>query len=90
MRPIVIVDRAPGIEGALHLVEVAEALECKDLGLKRAVETLVLAAALRMIGPAVQNTDAKLEQPNPNRVQRCPDESPHGPPLSTKKASGSP
>src|SRR5262249_23257368 len=64
MRPILIVDRAPGIEGALHLVEIAEALECKDLGIKRAVETLVLAAALRMIGPAVQNTDAKLEQPN--------------------------
>src|SRR5262245_15933065 len=64
MWPIVIVDRPPGIEGALHLAEIAEAFECKDLGLERAVETLVLAAALRMIRPAVQNTDAKLEQPN--------------------------
>jgi len=47
----------------LHLGEIAEPLEGKDLGLERAVEALVLAAALRMIGPAVEDSDAELEQP---------------------------
>src|SRR3954462_3762666 len=63
MWPIMIVDCPPGVKGALHLAEISEAPECKDLRLKRAVEALVLATALRMIGPAMQNTDAKLEQP---------------------------
>ena len=64
MRPFEIVDCAPGIEGALHLGEIAEALEREHLGLQRAVEALVLAAALRMIGSAVQDSDAELEQPH--------------------------
>src|SRR5262245_21415415 len=64
MWPIAIVDRPPSLEGTLHLGEIAEAPQGKDFSLERAVEALVLATALRMIGPAVQNTDAKLEQPN--------------------------
>jgi hypothetical protein len=59
-----VVDGSPGIKGVLHLGEIAEASEGKDFSLERAMEALVLATALRMIGPAVQNTDAKLEQPN--------------------------
>ena len=56
MRPLEIVDLAPGVEGALRLGEIAEALQREDLGLERAVEALVLAAALRVIGPAVDQT----------------------------------
>src|SRR5262245_4401380 len=90
VRPFKIVDHAPGVEGTLRFGEIAKASERKHFGVERAVETLVLAAALRVIWPAVQNSDTELEQPTPSRVQRCPHESPHGPPLSTKKASGSP
>jgi hypothetical protein len=64
MRPFEIVGRAPGVEGALHLGKIAEALEREDLVLQGAVEALVFAAALRVIGPAVQDRDAELEQPD--------------------------
>src|SRR4051794_7212309 len=59
-----IVDRPPGIEGALHLGEIAEALQREYLGFQRAMKALVLAAALRMIGPAMDDYDAELEQPH--------------------------
>src|SRR5690242_2705877 len=59
-----IVDAAPAIESALGGGEIAEALEGEHLGFERAVEALVLAPALRMIGPAVDHTDAELEQPH--------------------------
>ena len=51
MRPLEVVDLAPDVEGSLNLDEPVEALEGEDLGLERAVEAFVLAAALRMIGP---------------------------------------
>jgi hypothetical protein len=64
MRPFAVVNHAPGIEGALHLGEIAEGVEGKHLSLERAVKPLILAAALRMMRPAVQNRDAELEQPH--------------------------
>src|SRR4030081_2843851 len=48
MRPLKIVDRAPSVECLLRLSEIMEAVECEDLRFERAVETLVLAAALRV------------------------------------------
>src|SRR5436305_9205467 len=63
MRPLEIVDFAPGVEGALRLGEVAEAAQREHLGIERAMEALVLTAALRMIGTAVNDADAELEQP---------------------------
>jgi hypothetical protein len=48
----------------LHRVEAAELLQREHFGLERAVETLVLAAALRMVRPAVHDIDAQLEQPH--------------------------
>src|SRR5437763_16945700 len=64
MRSFEIVDHAPSIERALRLGEVAQAFEGEHLGLQRAVKTLVLTAALRVIRSAVQNGDAELEQPH--------------------------
>src|SRR5215212_7916118 len=58
-----IVDRTPGVEGLLYLCEIAELPEGKHLGLQRAMEALVLTAALWMVRPAVQDGDAELEQP---------------------------
>jgi hypothetical protein len=48
----------------LHTGKIAEGLQRKHLGLERAVEAFVLASTLRLIGPAVQDIDAELEQPN--------------------------
>src|SRR5882724_9223126 len=63
MRPLEIVDFAPGIEGALRLGEIAEVAQCEHLGVERAMEAFVLAAALRMVGAAVNDRDAELEKP---------------------------
>src|SRR5271156_2107272 len=64
MRPVEIVDGSPSIECLLHLGQVVEALQREDLGLQCAMEALVLAATLWMIRPAMENGDAKLEQPH--------------------------
>jgi hypothetical protein len=55
MRPSEIVDFSPGIECALGLREIAEVPQREDLGGKRAVKALVLAAALRMVWTAVDD-----------------------------------
>src|SRR6202000_3034696 len=60
--PLEVVDFAPAVEGALRLGEAGEALEREDLGLEGAVEALVLAAALRVVGARVDQLDAELEQ----------------------------
>jgi hypothetical protein len=43
-----------------------------------------------VIGTTVNNRDASLRSHTANRVQRSPDGSPQGVPLSTKNASGRP
>src|SRR3984893_996776 len=63
MRPLEIVDFAPGIEGALRFGEIAKAAQCEHLGFERAVEAFVLAATLRVIRPAMNDMDTKLEKP---------------------------
>src|SRR5215510_1883255 len=72
--PIEVVDAAPAVKSPLHLVEIAEALEGKHFGLQGAMKALVLAAALRVKGPAMQDVDAELEQPHaqpgPGRAHR--------------------
>lgn len=85
-----IIDLTPGIEGVLRLGEIAEAAQREHLGVECAVEALVFAAALRVIGTTVNNRDASLRSHTANRVQRSPDGSPQGVPLSTKNASGRP
>ena len=61
----------------------------EHLGLKGAVEALVLALGLRMIGPAVGDPHAEPHQPDRERSVGPP-ASPHGGPLSIRIASGSP
>src|SRR5688572_26044823 len=90
VRSVEVVDRTPAIESTLDLGEIAKAFQREHLRLQRAVKALVLAAALRMIGPAVQHGDAELEEPHAEPGPALPDASPQGVPLSTKKASGSP
>ena len=64
VRPLKVVDLAPGIERALYLVEFVKAFECKHLIGQCAMKALVLASALRVIWPAVDEFDAKLQEPN--------------------------
>src|SRR5258708_12195558 len=63
MRPLEIVDLAPGIESTLRLGEIAKAAQCQHLDGKRAVEAFVLAAALRVVRAAMNDLDAELEKP---------------------------
>ena len=86
VRPVEIVDGSPFVERALDIIEVAITPERKDLGLQATVEAFVLAAALRMVGPAVNRSDAELQKPD---RQRGPGVF-KGDPLSTNIASGSP
>src|SRR5262249_27271400 len=53
-----------GVEGTLRFGKITKASERKHFGVQRAMEALVLAAALRVIRPAVQNSDVELEQPH--------------------------
>src|SRR3954466_9778150 len=46
VRSLEIVDGAPFVESTLRLGEVAQTLQGKDLGIQRAVEALIFAAAL--------------------------------------------
>ncbi len=64
VRTFEIVDGAPGIERALGIAKVLEALQREDLGFEGAIEAFVLAVGLGMIGPAVMQADAELEQPH--------------------------
>src|SRR5581483_5984781 len=64
MRPIEIVDASPMVQRALDIGKFTVALEGEYLGLQRAMEAFVLASALRMIGPAVDHPDAKLQKPD--------------------------
>src|SRR5258708_18643247 len=63
MRPLEIVDLAPGIESTLRLGEIAKAAQCQHLDGKRAVEAYVLAAALRVVRAAMHDLDAELDKP---------------------------
>jgi hypothetical protein len=63
MRPLEVVDFAPGIEGTLGLGKIAETAQRKHLGVERTMEAFVLAATLRMVRPTVNDGDAQLEKP---------------------------
>jgi hypothetical protein len=60
VRPVEIVDRSPTVKCTLDFSKIAEAPEREHFGLQCAMEALALAAALRVIRPAVQNGDAEL------------------------------
>jgi hypothetical protein len=64
VRALEIVEVPPAVESALDSGLVGEPFEGEDFLLERAVEAFVLAAALRMIGPAVDDLDAELQEPD--------------------------
>src|SRR5262245_35044042 len=64
MRPIEIVDGPPLVKRALDIGKVPVAPEGEHLGLQRSMEAFVLSSALRMIRPAVDHPDAKLQKPD--------------------------
>ena len=71
MWPLEVIDLAPLIERALHFGEITEASKREYFILERTVEALVLAAALRVIGPAVQDVDAELQEPHTKPGPAC-------------------
>ncbi len=64
MGPLEVVDFAPSIESALYICQILEALQGEDLFVERPMKALVLAATLRVIGAAVEEFDAELDQPH--------------------------
>src|SRR5207237_4730714 len=71
VRPLRVVDVAPAVESALGGSEIGEGQAGQHLGLEAAVEALVLAHGLRMIGSRMADADAKLDQPDPERSERA-------------------
>ncbi len=66
MRPVMVVEVPPGVEGALALVEIGQTVE-RDLGLHRAMQPFVLALRLRMIGAAMRHPNSQPQQPHRER-----------------------
>src|SRR5882724_8591118 len=64
MGPTMVVEPPPAIEVGLDGGELDIATVGDQLGLERSVETLVLALCLRVIGPAMDRTDAEPHQPS--------------------------
>src|ERR1043165_7048726 len=71
MWPLEVIDLAPLIERALHLGEITEASKREYFILERTMEALVLTAALWVIGPAVQNLNAELQEPHTRPGPTC-------------------
>ena len=69
MWPLEVIDLAPLIERALHLGEITEASKREYFILERTME--VLAAALWVIRPAVQDGDAELQEPHTKPGPAC-------------------
>src|SRR5260370_34202309 len=64
MGAFLVVDASPTVEGLLALGEIGELAPLQDLGLEGAMETLVLALRLGMIGPAVRHPHPQSHQPH--------------------------
>jgi len=63
VRAIGVVEVAPLVEALLAVFKVAEASTTYDFGLERAMEPLIFALSLRMIGAAMGNPNAELHKP---------------------------
>src|SRR5690242_7414939 len=58
VRPLGIIDMAPGLEGLVSLLEVAPSAPADHFGFERTVESLILALGLRMTGTPMADTHA--------------------------------
>ena len=70
MRPLMVVERAPVVEGALAVGEIAKTAPADHFGLEGAMEALFLALGLGMAGPAVHDAHAKPGEPDAEAGQR--------------------
>src|SRR5690242_1621932 len=70
VRAFCVVDGAPALEGAAGGGKIGKGRPGHDLGLERAVETLVLAVGLRMARPGMADPDVMLDQPHAERRER--------------------
>ena len=61
MRATGVVDLAPSVEGPLSLSQIGEGTAVQNLGLQRAMETLVFALGLGMPGSAMDHAHAQIE-----------------------------
>src|SRR5229473_313135 len=64
VRPLVIVDVAPAVEGALTCGQICELAAKQNLSLERAVKPFVLALRLRMMRPAMRDPYSQSQQPH--------------------------
>src|ERR1700679_3362815 len=64
VRSVGVVDASPGVEGRLGVSQVPQIAALQHLQLQGAMETLVLALGLRMVGPAVDDADVEVHQPD--------------------------
>src|SRR5262249_46082924 len=64
VRPEGVVDGPPAVEPALAVAQIAKAAAGQDLSLEGAMEALILALGLGMIGPPMGHADAQLQQPD--------------------------
>ena len=86
-----VVDLAPGVKGALGLSQIGQPVGGQHLGLEGAVEALVLALGLRMIGSSVDHADAQIEQPDgQRRMPLTAAAGSPGEPLSVRMRKGRP
>ncbi len=90
MRPLQVVYISPGVEGALTAKKVCEVTVSEHLGLKGAMEPLILALSLRMVGPAMTYRNIQSKQPDRESSKGCLPPSPHGLPLSISMRLGKP
>ena len=72
MRAHVVVAMSPVIKELLRMLQVAEGVCRKNFCLEAAVEALVFAVGLRMVGAAEAQADAQAYQPNRQLCQTAP------------------
>jgi len=63
MGPLMVIDLAPALEGRLGMRQMLETFAIEDFSLQRAMETLLLAVGLRVIGTAMAEADSQTDQP---------------------------
>ncbi len=62
-----VVEVTPGVEGKLAVVQVGEGAALQQFALERAVEAFEFAECLGMVGSAVPDADAQLQEPDGER-----------------------
>src|SRR5882724_939894 len=67
MRPLLVIDLAPGIEAGLRLAGIEQRPPCQQFRLQGPMEALVLSLGLRMVRTRMRDLDAQPDQPQGKR-----------------------